>query len=211
MEAVRAVFASDSPNGQPNSFELQSDTTPMSLDGSFLTADQLASEVAYYFDLADAYGSALGLSILSNRDETGAEIGYSRYVRSLGTRPLDAGALVAVEDTATGNHDWDLAGLTATGSLPPLEVFALMDLLARVAPVLDYATSQTFAGLSLQWNGGTEVLDVSAASGVAMGQFSYAADDGLVFATVAFAPCSRYAADATPLDQELADALAPST
>lgn len=235
LEAVRSTFASDALAGRSALFQLESEDTPLSLDGSAMSASELAGEVAYFYALADAYGSPLGLTLGSTRDDSGVETGYQRGIRSLGGRPADVGALVDVADTTTGQHEWELAGLSASGTLPGADVFALLDSLAEVAPELDYASSDRFTGVHLQWYGDRRVVHVALVSDtlvagaalsaapdietarlvvaravqsrVALGQFSFYADDGSVFATVRFTPCTADEQNATALDLELATAL----
>lgn len=238
MEAARALFASDPLKGRPGTFQLTSESTPLSLEGSSVSAEQLAREVDYYFDLVSAYGAPLGLSISSQRDEAGAEVGYVRGIRSLGGGLGDPSALDDVSDTTTGTHEWELAGLGASGSLPGSEVFALLDSVSEIAPIVDYASMDEFTGVHLQWSGATrtvdvglvsadldvgaplatsasidvarQVVDLSIASGAPLSQFSFSADDGSVFAVVAFSQCGDGETQATPLDRELAAALAPT-
>jgi len=119
-----------------------------SSDFSRLSDDQLATEIGYLYDLAEAYGAPLSISF----DEGMGEGAYTRIIGDLTTSAEpDWDAMRAVPDSSLADRGWRLSGVGATGSLPPNEVFELARALFEVVPRPAALDTPTDAALFFDW------------------------------------------------------------
>jgi len=135
-----------------------SDTQSLSMSTFALSGADIRSEVAYWYDFADALGAPVALQLDATPDN---------HRRTLTATALQGDvpweALAEVVDSSTALHAWSLPGVEAYGVLPDADAIALIRSLDAIVPPADYGVTD-FAGYTLSIEQGAPSLTVSSLS-----------------------------------------------
>ena len=135
-----------------------SDTQSLSMSTFALSGDDIHSEVAYWYDFAEALGAPVAMQLDATPDT------HRRTLTATALQgPVPWEALAEVVDSSTALRAWSLPGVEAYGVLPDAAEIALIRSLDAVVPPADYGVTD-YAGYTLSIEQGAVSLAVSSLS-----------------------------------------------